>query len=119
MTVQILGESLRMAIDQSFEVSEERKNEIEAETNECSKLCLEHTLGLITANQQPGLRFDLAVAFTGGDAEDIETLSKIAHEQGEAGVARHFARIAVQKKVINSKIEHEQRTKWNKYGYLL
>lgn len=88
MYERIIGESLRLAVDQAFALDETEVAAIRADLNELTSEQRSEVLQQVVAGEFTGLRSEVAAAYMSGDQETIADVSAVAYEHAVAGVCR-------------------------------
>lgn len=114
--MEILAQSLQMAVDQTFRLDEETQYELNFEMTGSSQVLIEEVLTGIRFWQLPGLRQQVAEGLCSGDIDEIQKNTDLAEFQAINGYQRKMARLALQ----DAKIRASKR--WSQYnweGYML
>lgn len=95
INIDVLGESLHMAMDKAFELQDYEVRTIECEVSRLTKSGLDLALEMVGNRHESGLKSDLLAAFAGGDKIEIGFQQKRAHEVARRGLYITAARRAV------------------------
>lgn len=88
MYERIIGESLRLAVDQAFALDEAEVAAIQADLDGLTSEQRSEVLQQVVAGESAGLRSEVAAAYMSGDQETITYVSDMAYEHAVMGVCR-------------------------------
>lgn len=95
MNIETMAESLKLAVEAGFEVSEHRQTMIECQVAGLSKEWLDTALYVAGSSKQTGLKTDMAAALASGDVDRICEQRKYAQQAAIRGICVRAMRQAV------------------------